>query len=101
MPSDQKQFETSNAGASQCDAILGVLQERRDWVSILELHQLTNSMAVHSRIAELRKRGHVIHNRTRTVLSSSGGRQRWIRASEYMWISFDPSAPNPNQDSKV
>lgn len=96
MPSDQKQFENSNAGASQCDAILGLLQERADWVPVYELHQVSNSLAVHSRISELRERGHVIENRRQRIVLGT----RWVNASEYKWISFDPvSEPTvpPNQ----
>src|SRR3954469_1868683 len=91
MPSDQKQFENSNAGASQCDAILGLLQERADWVPLYELHEISNSQAVHSRIAALRARGHVIDNRTQRILSGEFGSPIWITTSDYKWISFDPA----------
>lgn len=48
------------AGLSQCDIILGALVEDGGWLSALELHNLSGSLAVHSRISDLRKRGHAI-----------------------------------------
>lgn len=49
---------------SQCDRILAKLEEcQGGWVSALELHQLSGSLAVHSRINDLRARGNVIQHR--------------------------------------
>ena len=51
-------------GPSHCDAILLVLAHRRgEWVSIRDLHTASGSYVVHSRIADLRKRGHVVEHR--------------------------------------
>lgn len=53
-----------HAGLSQADKILAELQRQSGrWVSMLVLHQVSGSMAVHSRIADLRTLGHVIHQR--------------------------------------
>jgi hypothetical protein len=46
------------AGASQCDLILELLAAANGrWVSMIDLHRVSGSMAVHSRIADLRERG--------------------------------------------
>lgn len=56
------------AGASQCELILAELQRRAGaWVSLPELARVSNSMAVHSRIADLRARGASIEHRNQRV----------------------------------
>lgn len=46
------------AGQSQCDLILAELRRKEGaWVSLPELAAASGSMAVHSRIADLRTRG--------------------------------------------
>ena len=46
------------AGSSQCDLILELLSASNGrWVSMIDLHRVSGSMAVHSRIADLRERG--------------------------------------------
>lgn len=53
------------AGTSQCDAILAELQARPgEWVGLFDLYLASGSMAVHSRIADLRARGHHIDQRS-------------------------------------
>jgi len=60
----QTEFQQRAGGASQCDVILRRLQEAPEsWVGALELHQLSGSLAVHSRISDLRGRGHDIQQR--------------------------------------
>lgn len=52
------------AGESQAARILRVLEARAgQWVPMIELHQASGSMAVHSRIADLRAAGHEIRQR--------------------------------------
>lgn len=52
-------------GTSQCAQILAMLQERRgDWVSVLKLASLSGSLAVHSRITDLRKQGYTIEQQS-------------------------------------
>lgn len=52
------------AGASQCDLILAELEHQRgEWVSLPILAAASGSMAVHSRIADLRARGLQIEHR--------------------------------------
>ena len=52
------------AGLSQCDLILAVLERHAGaWVSLPELASASGSMAVHSRIADLRARGKTIEHR--------------------------------------
>ena len=61
----QAQFEVDGGAASQNDKILDYLQERLGQeVSMYQLYLVSGSMAVHSRIADLRKRGVRIANRT-------------------------------------
>lgn len=56
---------STHAGESQCAQILAMLQERRGaWVSVLQLASLSGSLAVHSRITDLRKRGHAIEQQS-------------------------------------
>jgi biotin operon repressor len=63
------------SGLSQCDLILAVLERHAGaWVSLLDLAAASGSMAVHSRIADLRTRGKTIEHKNdrkgRTVHSS-------------------------------
>jgi hypothetical protein len=52
------------AGISQCDRILAELQRHAGhWVSIIQLAAVSGSMAVHSRISDLRGKGHHIDHR--------------------------------------
>jgi biotin operon repressor len=56
------------AGKSQAQTILECLQLHRGaWVSMLHLHQQSGSMAVHSRISDLRSAGHDIEHKNETV----------------------------------
>lgn len=51
-------------GRSQCDAILAKLEDcRGEWVPMPELVECSGSYNVHSRIADLRKRGIDIQHR--------------------------------------
>lgn len=52
-------------GASQCDKILAALQSQSGrWVSMPLLSRLSDSLNVHSRISDLRKKGHQIEQAT-------------------------------------
>jgi hypothetical protein len=52
---------SATAGTSQCDSILRLLSASPGaWVSMMDLHRFSGAMAVHSRISELRGRGHDI-----------------------------------------
>ena len=51
-------------GLSQCACILAELERfAGEWVSLGRLHACSASMNVHSRIADLRKRGHLIQHK--------------------------------------
>jgi biotin operon repressor len=55
---------SATAGLSQCDLILAELQRAAGrWVGLPDLHRASGSMAVHSRIADLRARGLPIEHR--------------------------------------
>lgn len=61
MNTTQTEFEKLSAGQSQCALILAELQRRPgEWVPMPELWRVSGAFAVHSRIADLRKRGYVI-----------------------------------------
>ena len=69
-----------NTNPSQADKILKRLQAAREfdgWVPMPVLSDVSGAYAVHSRIAELRKRGHVIENRT--MQAKDGTRMSWYR----------------------
>jgi hypothetical protein len=52
------------AGVSQCEAILRVLTDRAgQWVPMPLLASRSGGYAVHSRIADLRRRGHRVDHR--------------------------------------
>lgn len=56
------------AGSSQCACILAELQlVPGEWVSLPRLHAVSGSMAVHSRINDLRQRGHRIEHKNERV----------------------------------
>lgn len=68
------QREHAGLGGSQCARILAALEAVRGvWVTMPDLAAASGAYAVHSRVAELRKRGHVITQRSerhgRTVRS--------------------------------
>jgi hypothetical protein len=69
------------AGASQCDLILASLQCQGGWVSLVHLAAISGSMAVHSRIADLRARGHNIEHRNERVGRMIHSSYRLIQAS--------------------
>lgn len=53
------------AGASQCSIILNLLTNAAgEWVPLITLHVHCGSLAVHSRINDLRQRGHAIEQRS-------------------------------------
>ena len=56
------------AGTSQCACILAELEASAgEWVTLIRLHAVSGSMAVHSRINDLRQRGHRIEQRNERV----------------------------------
>ena len=56
---------STHTGTSQCAQILTLLKERHgQWVSVLKLASVSGSLAVHSRITDLRKRGHAIEQQS-------------------------------------
>ncbi len=58
---NQADYQGSNAGKSQADRILARLSQAiGDWVHMPDLVKCSGSYAVHSRVADLRKRGHRI-----------------------------------------
>jgi hypothetical protein len=60
----QQEFELSRAGESQCDRILERLMATPgQWVPMPELYRISGAMAVHSRVADLRKRGVPVEHR--------------------------------------
>lgn len=64
MNTTQLEFTARAGGQSQCDRILERLQKSAgQWVSIVELHRVSGSYVIHSRIADLRKRGCQIEQR--------------------------------------
>jgi hypothetical protein len=73
---NQREFEFSGAGSSQCECILNRLRaEPGQWIPMPTLWKCSGAFAVHSRIADLRKRGHHIEHRNDraedgTILSS-------------------------------
>lgn len=67
---NQTTFEQSGAGLSQADKILFALRSQQSccggmiedagWLSLPQLVNVSGGYAVHSRVADLRKRGHDI-----------------------------------------
>lgn len=71
---NQRTYTRTRAGASQCALILRRLRRHAGrWVSLPTLWRASGSMAVHSRITDLRKRGATIEqqslHRGRQILS--------------------------------
>jgi hypothetical protein len=63
----QLEFNTTGRGASQCDRILSALtRQAGQWVAMTDLWHASGAFAVHSRIADLRKRGNTIEHRNET-----------------------------------
>jgi catalase (peroxidase I) len=54
---NQSEFKLNKGGLSQCEKILRFLKKKNgEWVSMVDLWRISGSMAVHSRISDLRKR---------------------------------------------
>ena len=69
----QPEHAATGAGLSQCDRILAELESKRgQWVPMPDLARIAGGYAVHSRIAELRKRGHLIE-----AMQERRGRKVW------------------------
>ena len=59
----QPEHAATGAGLSQCARILAELESKRGhWVPMPNLAHIAGAYAVHSRIADLRKRGHRIES---------------------------------------
>lgn len=85
----QSEFKLSDGGLTQCDAIERLLRKNSgQWVSMLDLHEVSGSMAVHSRIADLNKKlrpnGLRIENRTAPRVNRK-------RHSEYRLVVLEGS----------
>jgi len=73
-----------NSNPSQSSVILQILTTLRGrWVSMPDLVTASGGYSVHSRIAELRRRGHVIENQ---VEQRPGGK----RVSRYRLVEVQP-----------
>ena len=69
----QPEHAATGAGQSQCDRILAELESKRGhWVAMPSLARIAGGYAVHSRIAELWKRGHRIE-----AMQDRRGRKVW------------------------
>ena len=69
----QHEHAATGAGQSQCERILGMLMSHRgQWVAMPDLARIAEGYAVHSRIAELRARGHRIES-----MQDRRGRKVW------------------------
>jgi len=69
----QPEHAATGAGLSQCARILAELENRRgQWVPMPDLARIAGGYAVHSRIADLRKRGYRI-----SQMSDKRGRKVW------------------------
>lgn len=62
---NQLEFKVSGGGGSQAERILSYLQMKLGaWVGMPDLAMGSGSWNVHSRISDLRKRGHSIEQKT-------------------------------------
>ena len=69
----QPEHAATGAGLSQCDRILAELESKRGhWVPMPDLARIAGGFAVHSRIADLRNRGHRISH-----MNNKRGRKVW------------------------
>jgi catalase (peroxidase I) len=61
---NQSEFKLNKGGLSQCEKILRFLKKKNgEWVSMVDLWRISGSMAVHSRISDLRKEGAIIEHK--------------------------------------
>lgn len=71
------------AGTSQCALILGELEKHAgEWVDMPRLVKVSGAYAVHSRAADLRKRGHQIDQRN--VFAKRSGKR--VVKSQYRLV---------------
>ena len=74
----QAEFTLEAKPLSQCDCILRELENwRGQWVPMPRLYEVSGAFAVHSRIADLRKRGHNIEQRSTRL--ADGTVSSWYR----------------------
>lgn len=61
----QPEFALTAPALSQCDKVLACLRDNRgQWVAMPDLVMASASFNIHSRISDLRKRGHAIEQRS-------------------------------------
>ena len=73
----------TTTGESQCDVILDKLRRHEGrWVDMVDLHRASGSMAIHSRIADLRKRGHTIEQQNKRHGRTVHSQYRLLAAQE-------------------
>ena len=83
----QPEHAATGAGLSKCDAILATLTRwEGQWVSMPDLARIAGGYAVHSRIADLRKRGHRIDWKQER---KPGSRKVW----SYYRLALDTTSP--------
>lgn len=70
-------YRRTGTARSQSDAILALLRARQDWVPMPELARESGSLNVHSRIADLRRRGFTVENRQQ--VGQDGVRLSWYK----------------------
>lgn len=65
---EQATFKSERGGESQCEAILAHLEAHcGSWVGLPDLVRVSGAYAVHSRISDLRDRGHhIVHRNERS-----------------------------------
>lgn len=95
LNASQQQFELSAAGPTQCARILARLEESvNQWVSMPELARAGSGAPngfcmVHSRVADLRKRGHTIEHRSARVAGTK------VHSSYRLIRPTGPTSPIP------
>jgi hypothetical protein len=86
-------------GLSQADAILAELRGANgDWVSMPRLCAVSGSYNVHSRIADLRARGHIISQKNEHTTDPKTGRR--ICASSYRLVTGSAGVTPAVEDAR-
>ncbi len=64
MSTEQLEYIASDSGASQCEIALWLLKRHvGDWVAMPDIARAMGGFAVHSRVSDLRKAGHMIDHK--------------------------------------
>lgn len=92
MTQTELEFRSTKGGQTQNEKLRALFEANpRTWLSMTDLGRAVGAWAVHSRVADLRKRGMTIYNRSTLNPQPSTDRKR----HSFYYFDPDPTKPIP------